>query len=127
VVGEVSKIASDGVVSVDFSANPLGPLEARTLVEDLHPGAKVLLVFEQGDPARPIVLGVIQDRVRTKGRQLNLKASKIVIEAEEGISLQCGEARVEASRDGKLRLGGKDIVSRASRTNKVQGSSVRLN
>jgi hypothetical protein len=127
VVGEVSKIALDGTFVVDFPTNPLGAIEARTLVEDLHVGAKVLIVFEQGDPTRPIVLGLVHDRIQTKGRQLHLKASKIVIEAEESISLRCGEAGVEATKDGKLRIKGKDVVSRASRTNKVQGSTVRLN
>jgi len=126
-IGEVCEIAPDGMVLVDFPANPLGPIKARTLVEDLYAGAKVLVVFEQGDPARPIVLGVVHDRVRSKVRDLHLKAKTVLIEAEDMFSLQCGEARVEASKDGKLKLGGKDVVSRATRTNKVQGSTVRLN
>jgi hypothetical protein len=126
-IGEVCKIAPDGTFLVDFPANPLGPLEARTLVEDLCAGAKVLVVFEQGDPTRPIVLGVVHDRARGKARELHLKAKTVVIEADDAISLQCGEARVEAFKNGKLRLRGKDIVSRASRTNKIQGSTVRLN
>jgi len=127
VVGQVSSISPDGTFVVDFPTNPVGPIEARTVVEDLYAGANVLLAFEQGDPTRPIVLGMVHDRVRTKGRQLHLKASRIVLEAGEAISLRCGEARLEASKDGKLKLGGRDIVSRASRTNKVQGSTVRLN
>ena len=127
VIGEVCKIAPDGTFLVDFPANSLGPIEARTLVEDLCAGVKVLVVFEQGDPTRPIVLGVVHDRVRSKVRDLHLKAKTVLIEAQEMFSLQCGEARIEASKDGKLKLARKDVVSRATRTNKVQGSTVRLN
>jgi hypothetical protein len=127
VVGEVSRIAADGTFLVDFPANTLEPMKARTLVEDLHAGAQVLLAFEQGDPTRPIVLGIVHDRVRTKRRQIHLKASKIILEAKESISIECGEVRLDASADGRLKLAGRDIVSRASRTNKVQGSTVRLN
>ena len=126
-IGEVSRILSDGTLLVDFPANALGPLEARTIVEDLYTGAPVLLAFEQGDPTRPIVLGLVKNRIRTAGSELRLAAGRVLIEAHEAISIQCGEARIEASKDGKLKLGGKDVVSRASRTNKVQGSTVKLN
>jgi len=127
VVGEVFKINADDTLLVDYPQNTLGPIEARTITEDLYLGAKVLLTFERGDPTLPIVLGRVHDRVRAKGRVLHLKASSVMLEAEERLSLQCGEGRVEIQRDGKVLLRGKDIVSRAARTNKVQGATVRMN
>ncbi len=127
VVGEVCRINSDGSFVVDYPHNILGPVEARTLIEDLHTGAKVLVTFERGDPSLPIVLGLVHDRVRTQGRVLHLKANNIILEADEQLTLRCGEGRVEATRNGNVRIAGKDVVSRASRNNKVQGATVRLN
>ncbi len=126
-MGEVCKVNDDGTFFVDYSQNVLGPLEARTVVEDLHLGSKVLLAFEGGDPTLPIVLGLVTDRIRRKGRVLHLKASTVVVEADDHLLLQCGCGKIEATRDGRLRLRGKEIVSRASRTNKVQGSTVKMN
>src|SRR4051794_67080 len=62
VSGEIVVRKAGGEISVDYPQNTLGPLPARTLVEDLHLGAKVLLAFDGGDPTRPIVLGVVHDR-----------------------------------------------------------------
>ena len=56
---------------VDFSGNRLGPRIARNAVlltaDDIQRGvqsrAGVLLVFENGDPALPIVTGLIRTRM----------------------------------------------------------------
>jgi hypothetical protein len=112
---------------VDYSGNAYGPLRARTLVEELFSGARVLLAFEAGDPARPIVLGVIYERAKTQGKTIRLQADRIVLEAREELLLQCGEAGLEARSNGKVCLKGKDVVSRATRTNKVRGATVLIN
>jgi hypothetical protein len=127
VVGEVCRIDRDGTFFVDYPRNFLGPMEGRTVVPDLYLGASVLIVFEFGDPTLPIVVGLVANRIRTGGSAVHLKANTVVIEANEHLVLQCGEGRIEATREGELRLKGRDIVSRASRANKVQGSTVRLN
>lgn len=125
--GEIAAVAADGAFTVDFPGNELGPLRARTIREDLWLGAKVLLAFDGGDPTRPIVVGVLSDRLQAQGRTIHLKAARIHLQATDEFSIECGEAKVEAARDGKLKLKGRDVVSRASRSNKVQGSTVRLN
>jgi hypothetical protein len=125
--GNVVSLQRDGQIFVDFVQNPLGPLPARTLTEDLHVGAKVLLTFDGGDPTRPIVLGIIYDRSRVQGRTLHLRASRIVLEADNELSLKCGEGAFEARRDGRVSVKGRDVVSHASRTNKVRGATVQIN
>jgi len=127
VSGEIVSTTADGQVSVDYPQNSLGPLSARTLMEDLYLGAKVLLAFDGGDPTRPIILGILHDQARTAGRTIRLKASRIVLEAEDELLLQCGEASFEARRNGRVDLKGRDVVSRATRTNKVRGSTVLVN
>lgn len=127
VSGEVVERKADGTVFVDFRQNTLGPLLARTLVEDIHCGASVLLSFDGGDPTRPIILGILYDRARTEGRTLHLKAKRIVLEAQDELLLQCGEGSLEARRDGKVSLKGRDVLTRATRTNKVRGANVLIN
>jgi hypothetical protein len=125
--GEVAILTSDGKIFVDFAQNSLGPLAARTLVEDLYLGVKVLLAFDGGDPTRPIILGIIRDQIQKAGRTIHLKADRIVLEAKSELSLTCGEGAFEARPDGKVSVKGRDVVSRATRTNRVRGATVMIN
>jgi len=127
VSGEVVSRTRDGQICVDYSQNVLGPLSAKTLVEDLHLGAKVLLAFDGGDPTRPIILGILYDRAQTDGRTIHLKASRIILEAQDELLLTCGESAFEAHRNGRVDLKGRDVVSKATRTNKVRGCTVLIN
>jgi len=124
---EVVNVAPDGRVFIDYLRNPLGPLAARTLVEQLTAGAKVLIAFDSGDRARPIVLGILHDRVQPSGRTLHWKAARIILEANDELLMRCGEASFAANRQGKVYVKGRDVTSRAARTNKVRGASVLIN
>ncbi len=126
VCGEVVSLDANGIVFVDYAQNSLGPLQAKTLVQELFAGVKVLLALDGGDPTRPIILGVIHDTAKTR-KILHLKASQVLIEAEEILTLKCGQGSFEAQKDGKIQIKGRDVVSRATRTNKMRGSTVLIN
>jgi hypothetical protein len=127
VSGRIVERRSDGSVFVDFAQNTLGPLSARTLTQDAYLGATVLLGFDGSDPTRPIILGILHDRVRNDGEPLHLKASRIVFEAKEELTVQCGESSIETRRDGKVSIKGRDVLSRATRSNKIRGATVMIN
>ena len=127
ICGEIVTRRPNGEIYVDYPQNSLGPLQARTLVEDIHLGAIVLLVFDCGDPSRPIVLGIVHERARAERRTIHLKASRIVLEAQDELTLKCGEGSFEAHGNGRVSLKGRDIVSRATRTNKLRGGTVLIN
>jgi hypothetical protein len=113
-------------------------LPARTTV-DLRQkmiGDAVVVVFEQGDPLRPIVIGVIQDpAVRPKASIVPLDKTvsvhaddqRVVIRAEREIELQCGAASITLTRAGKVLIKGTYVLSRSSGYNKIKGAAVDIN
>jgi hypothetical protein len=132
VVGRIVRITSEGVPVVDFPGNAAGVIEARIAAEP--PGEPsgqwppVLLVFENGDPSLPIVIGFVREKITAKpAPEEKRRVRKLVFDAEEEVVLQCGKSSVLLRRDGKILIKGGNIVSRASGTNKVQGGVVRLN
>jgi hypothetical protein len=98
---------------------------ARTTValEGAQVGHSVVLVFEQGDAARPIVVGVIrpaETSPATPPQQLVLTAGREVV-------LRSGKASLTLTRDGRVIIQGEYLVSRASGVNRIQGGSVQIN
>jgi hypothetical protein len=49
------------------------------------------------------------------------------IEAADELELRCGEASLLLRSDGKVLLRGRDVTSRASRSNKIRGANVEIN
>lgn len=144
-IGHIVRITEEGQALVDYPGNQSRTLEARSIIEvlstcggDREEKTPVLLVFENGNPDLPIIVGIVRDNVRSPILQEVVRATerpreglvdkkRIVFDAEEEIVLQCGKGSITLKRDGKIVLKGTDIVSRASRTNKIQGGSVKIN
>lgn len=135
--GRIVGIGDDGRASVEFDGNCAGPLTARSAVQLSHAdaaalrGAPVVLGFEGCDTSRPVILGVVQDRllpplslmhavVRLDGRRLQLTAS-------DEISLRCGRASITLRADGTIVIKGGEVATRASGRNRVTGSTVAIN
>lgn len=125
-VGRVVRITPEGRALVDFDGNALGPLVARSAIQLYSESelaelrrSSVLLVFEDGDPTRPVVAGIVRDAVI--GRRIRR------IEADEEVSLKCGKSSIELHKDGKVRVRGTNLVSRASGPNKIRGATVEIN
>lgn len=68
VVGFIAGAAPGGALLVDFEGNAAGPLPARSTVPldasavlaALAARREVVLIFERGDPGRPIVIGLVE-------------------------------------------------------------------
>jgi len=113
------------------------PVPARTTVslQGVARGAEVLVVCEQNDVQRPIIIGVLQDRqsrsagVDRQSQPLSVQVDdqRHVITAEREVVLRCGDASITLTRAGKILIKGNYVVSRSSGVNRIKGGSVQIN
>lgn len=128
---------SDQPLVVGIPEIPHEIVTARTTVPLLRSqiGATVVLVFEQGDPRRPIVMGVLQEQSTTLRDarpsvplvSVDADVDRYVVTAEREIVLRCGDASITLTRAGKVIIKGAYIVSRSSGYNKIKGAAVDIN
>ena len=112
-------------VCVDWDAERL----ARAVAQQ----RSAVLAFEDGDVARPLVLGIVGGV-----REAEAPAQAFVVEADadgrrvrltasEEIVLQCGESSITLKRNGKVVIRGSYVETYASGTNRIKGGNVRIN
>lgn len=111
-------------------------LDARATV-NLRPGdvgAEVLVLFENGDPRKPIIVGRLkasQAPVATVmppgGTTITVDDERHVITAEREIVLRCGDASITLTRAGKVIIKGNYVMSRSTGYNKIKGAAVDIN
>ena len=83
------------------------------------------LVFEAGDPARPLIVGFVQ--APGGGREARIDGKRVVLTGEEEVELRCGEASISLKKNGKLIIRGAYVETRAKGTNRIKGGSVQIN
>lgn len=141
VVGTLAGRGELGEPLVDFPGSEQGPLPACTVLgrpDDLVVGTSVLLVFEHGDPARPVIVGSVGDgrppaaptsttAALATPQDVVVDVPSLVVEARRQIVLRCGAGSVTIRADGTIVIRGTNLVSRSSGGNRIKGSSVRIN
>jgi hypothetical protein len=98
-----------------------------------HIGQEVTLVFEDGDPGKPIVTGRIRvpsawpAGERPPQVDVDVDGKRLMLTASDQLVLRCGEASITLTRSGKVLLQGAYVSSRASGVNRIKGGSVEIN
>lgn len=102
------------------------PVPARSLVplDGALVGADVAVMFEDGDPSRPLVLGRL---LEPAGPEVLRDGEHVRVTAAERIELRVGKASLLMEKDGRITIRGSYVTSHASATNRVRGGSVHLN
>lgn len=127
----------DQPLVADLARLPGQVVSARTVVALRREmiGSSCVIVFEDGDPQRPIILGVIADPRRQntslippqKSMSVQADDERIEITAEREIVLKCGDASITLTRAGKVIIKGNYILSRATGYNKIKGAAIDIN
>lgn len=115
------------------SGGPPQAVPARTTIAlaPEHVGRE-LLVCRAGRAAQPIIVGVLLgpggvDPAAQPSIDLIVERRRITFAASTEVVLRCGQGSITLSADGKVALRGLDIVSTATRTQRIRGGSVRIN
>ena len=143
VIGTLVGLKDSATFLVDFPSNPSGSqIQARCTVSlsAKHVGHEVALMFEGGDPRKPIVMGLIQypkesqsdfsRRVSTESPnplEAQVDGERLVLTAQHEIVLRCGKASITLTRAGKVLIHGEYLLSRSSGVNRIRGGSVQIN
>ncbi len=138
------------LVALDGTGNPLvdypaersrQPVRARATVplsqKDIS--REVVLLFDRGNHAEPIIVGVIRPPVRpykdgpevetpvSLAAAVEVDGNRLVLRAEKEIVLCCGDSSITLTRAGKVLIRGAYILSRSSGVNLVKGAAVQIN
>ncbi len=117
---------------VDFPSNTSGELvTARSLVPvtEGETDREVVLVFEDGDPTKPIIVGLLQtaSTQTTNSPSVRLDDEALVFSAKKEVVIQCGKASITLTSAGKVLIRGAYVLSRSSGVNRIKGGSVQIN
>lgn len=136
VIGILTDFDNHQQPRVVFPGNPLeSSLVARatTALTTADIGKEVALLFENGDPNLPMIIGRLR---HNKEAEIELTAAPTtlevdgeckVIEAKQEIVLKCGKASITLTKAGKIILRGAYVLSRSSGVNRIKGGSVQIN
>ena len=153
IIGSLAGIDSQGQPLVDFPENPVGqPLTAMSTlgITAIHVGRRVALLFANGDPQRPVIMGLIHSPLHDlivaydatplqaspeeqptqpalNVDDITIDGQRIVLEGKEEVVIKCGEASITLTKAGKILIRGNYLLNRSSGVNRIMGGSVQVN
>lgn len=136
IFGHLVALTEDGGFLVQFPGNPSAePCRALAVVEinERRVGSPVALSFVEGNIQQPLILGFIRtsaSEVESPSHQtfeLQQDGKRLVISAEQELILKCGESTITLTKEGKITVRGKHLLSRAEALNRIKGGAVQIN
>lgn len=125
--------------SAAVTARLSAALDDATLERAARDRQEALLLFEEGDPARPVIVSLLRsatphlDAALTTGplpageKVARVDGRRVEIEGREEVVLRCGKASITLRRDGKVVVRGVDVVTQADAVQKIRGGKIRIN
>ncbi len=108
------------------------PARSTVAVHASHIGKQTVLMFEEGDPQRPIIVGCLQDESATGlpvSEQVHVEADgrHLVVSAADRMVLRCGKASITLTKEGKVMIQGAYVSNQSSGVLRLKGGSVQIN
>jgi hypothetical protein len=129
-IGVLMGFAADGAPLVVFAGNREDmavPVRTTARLGTDDVGRDVALLFEGGDPARPLLIGRIEHPDGPPRVAVERDGERLELVADREIVLRCGKASITLTAAGKIVLRGAYILSRSTGVNRIKGGSVQLN
>lgn len=131
--GWLAGLDAKGRLLVDYRGNRRGPRPARLAAPGdaaawrraASGGQAVLLLIGRSTRRVPVIVGLLRETPDEP--DLGAASGPQILEAKGELTLRCGRATITLRDDGKVVIQGVDVLSRASRTNKIKGGSVQIN
>ena len=136
-LGTVVGFADAGATAlVTYPEQPASAAQrARTTIDlnAAHIGKSVVMMFEHGDPGRPIIVGCL---LESHGRnvaatlehvEVEADSQRVVVSATDRIVLRCGKASITLTKEGKVVIQGAYVSNQSSGVLRLKGGSVQIN
>lgn len=137
VIGTLVAFKDEGLTPlVLFSGQPGTSAVAAASILDLHAahlGKQVVLMFENGNVARPIIMGLLR---RGEPRPLDEQpgqvevdsdGERLLVSAKSQLVLKCGRASITLTKAGKVIVQGTYLSSKSTGVVRIRGGSIQLN
>jgi len=116
---------------------PEAVMPARSTIELNHEqmGSSVVVLFDEGDVQRPIIVGVLREQQPAADAfpaskptvSVKIDDDRLVLSADREIELSCGAAKITLTKAGKIIIHGTYVSSRSTGVNRIKGGSVQIN
>ena len=148
-VGWVAGVDARRGLLVDFPGNPAGALPARTILAldaraveaAVRDRQGAVLQFEDGDPKRPVLMGLLQPTSPTpmldallaapeppeRPLTARVEGKRVVLEGEDEIVFRCGASTIILRRNGAVLVRGVEVETRSAGRHVIRGRKVAIN
>lgn len=135
IIGVLIGFKDDGrtplVIYPSQPGNAVVAARAALHIQGSHVGRQIVLVFEEADPRRPIIVGRLQRAdgwpLMTQQVEVESDGERPVVTAKEQLVLRFGKASITLTKAVKVLIEGTYVSSRSSGANRIKGGSVQLN
>jgi Domain of unknown function (DUF6484) len=136
VIGTLVGFADNGATPlVCFPGQPTTAAQAARATLDLHAvhiGRQAVLMFEEGDVYRPIIVGCLRDHCASLPElpdhvAVDADGQRLVVSAREQMIFRCGQASITLTKEGKVIVRGAYVSNHSSGVLRLKGGSVEIN